>query len=133
MQSPAYVFAVAAVVGVAAWAYSVNYETRAAEKRVLELQARIAEEREAISVLDVEWVWLNRPDRIEHLVGLHAAELGLMPLDPAHYAPLGLVAYPREDLNLPPLALQARGRGDALLPMTLPDAIDLMRVSGGGQ
>ncbi|MEL6600258.1 MAG: cell division protein FtsL [Pseudomonadota bacterium] len=133
MQSPVYVCAVALVVAVATWAYAVNYETRAAEKRVHVLQDSIAAEREAIGVLDVEWVYLNRPERIEHLVGIHAAQLGLMPLDPAHYAPLGLVAYPRADHNVPPLALQVRGRSDALLPMTLPDAMELMRVSGEAQ
>ena len=121
MKSPIYVLAIAMVVGVAFWAYQVNYRTKAALERVDQLQREIAAEREAIGVLRVEWAWLNRPERLEALVELHLATLGLMPLHPDHFGELRMVAYPVHDMvvSAPVLPVAA---GEARLPMTLQEA-----------
>src|SRR5690606_13090979 len=57
--------------------YTVNYDTRAALDRISELRARIAEERETLQVLRVEWAWLNAPDRLARLVVEHNDRLEL--------------------------------------------------------
>ncbi|MGB0498736.1 MAG: cell division protein FtsL [Rubricella sp.] len=116
---------VAVVVAVASWAYSVNYAAIAAEERVEALEAAIAEERRALRVLAVEWAWLNRPERLTGLVARYNTELGLMPLDPAHYGDIRTVAYPVDDL-LAPRPVPQPGRGP-LLPMTLDEALMLSR------
>lgn len=121
MKSPIYVLAIALVVGVAFWAYQVNYRTRAALEQVAQLQRSIAAEREQISVLQVEWAWLNRPERLEALVELHLATLGLMPLHPDHFGELRMVAYPVQDIFVAPPVLPVAA-GQARLPMTLIEA-----------
>jgi hypothetical protein len=56
--------AVVMVVVSATWAYRVNYATQEAMNRVADLEAAISAEREALAVLDAEWAYLNRPDRL---------------------------------------------------------------------
>lgn len=103
---------------VASWTYTINYAARDAAVRVAELEAAVAAEREAIKVLKVEWTWLNRPERLEALVARHSVELGLMPLDPAHYGRVSMIAFPDTGLNpappAPPLSPER-----PTLPMTL--------------
>ncbi|QPH53010.1 cell division protein FtsL [Pontivivens ytuae] len=127
MKSPIYVLAVALVVAVASWAYEVNYRTKAALENVAELRAEIAQTRETISVLRVEWAWLNRPERLERLTAMHFDRLGLMPLDPQHFGELSMVAYPVED----PAAISSRMplNRDFRLPMTM-DEVTQTYVEG---
>ena len=132
MKSPIYVLAIALVVGVAFWAYQVNYRTKAALERVDDLQREIAAEREAIGVLRVEWAWLNRPERLEALVELHLATLGLIPLHPEHFGELRMVAYPVQDIFVPPPALDA-ANGPMRLPMTLEEAGLVVPVAETGR
>jgi hypothetical protein len=85
------------MVGVCAtWAYRVNYATQEALNRLADLRAAIAAEREALSVLNAEWAYLNRPDRLAALVAGPGAGLGLVPLQPEHFAAAGMVAFPPE-------------------------------------
>ena len=44
----------------ATWAYRVNYATQEAMGRLADLRQDIADEREAIAVLEAEWAYLNR-------------------------------------------------------------------------
>ncbi|HVH01602.1 MAG TPA: cell division protein FtsL [Amaricoccus sp.] len=78
----------------ATWAYRVNYATQEALNRVADLEADIAREREALAVLDAEWAYLNRPDRLRILVDANAAALGLVPLDPAQYGEAAMIPFP---------------------------------------
>jgi hypothetical protein len=80
----------------ATWAYRVNYATQEALNRVADLEAEIAREREALAVLDAEWAYLNRPDRLRAFVDANAAALGLVPLDPAQYGETAMVSFPPE-------------------------------------
>lgn len=78
----------------ATWAYRVNNETRDAMGRVASLQREIRSERETIAVLEAEWAYLNRPDRLLALSEEHFTELRLMPLHPDHFSDPMKVAYP---------------------------------------
>jgi hypothetical protein len=96
------------VVVFATWTYRVNYATQEALSRVGELRATVAREREAIAVLEAEWAYLNRPDRLRALVGLHADALQLAPLDPGQFAEAAMVAFPPEEESPLPAGGEAR-------------------------
>jgi hypothetical protein len=74
----------------------VNYATQEALNRVADLSAAIAAEREALGVLEAEWAYLNRPDRLRALVTAHSELLQLVELEPAHFGEAAMVAYPPE-------------------------------------
>ena len=74
--------AIVLVVICATWAYRVNYATQEAMNRVADLESRSPREREALAVLNAEWAYLNRPDRLRALVAANAEALGLVELTP---------------------------------------------------
>jgi hypothetical protein len=92
------------VVVSATWAYRVNYATQEAMGRLDDLRQQIAHEHEAIAVLEAEWDYLNRPDRLAALVAANAAELGLAELTPEQFGEATMVAFPPE-----PVAVVAAG------------------------
>jgi len=85
----------AVTISAAYWAYNENYRTQAALKRIKKLQTEIGDEREAISVLNAEWAYLNRPERLRDLVDLNFADLMLVPLSSDHFGEADHVAYPK--------------------------------------
>lgn len=90
----------------ATWAYRVNYATQEALNRVADLED-IAQEREALAVLDAEWAFLNRPDRLRALVTANAAALGLQDLTPDQFGDVAMVAFPPDpDATAPTPASQ---------------------------
>ncbi|SFH77535.1 cell division protein FtsL [Albimonas pacifica] len=93
MRSLLYVSALALVCVVAIWAYRVINDTQDLAAEVEALHAQIAREREAIAVLHAEWAWLNRPERLDRLVALHAEELALQPLTPVQFGEAAAVAF----------------------------------------
>ncbi|MBL4874663.1 MAG: cell division protein FtsL [Rhodobacteraceae bacterium] len=78
----------------ATWAYRVNNDTREALGRVAGIQREMQSKREAIAVLDAEWAYLNRPDRLLALSEEHFTKLRLMPLNPDHFSDLAKVPFP---------------------------------------
>lgn len=84
------------VVVSATWAYRVNYATQEAMGRVADLRQEIAHEREAIAVLDAEWAYLNRPDRLKALVAANEAALQLKELTPDQFGEASMVPFPPE-------------------------------------
>lgn len=96
MRILAYILACALVVAFGYWAYQVNYTTQEAVARVDRLRDNIAREREEIAMLQAEWAYLNRPDRLRLLAEQYFDELHLMPLTPQHFGDPGEVAYPPE-------------------------------------
>ena len=88
------------VVVSATWAYRVNYATQEAMGRLADLRQDIADEREAIAVLEAEWAYLNRPDRLKALVAANAAALGLAELTPDQFGEASMVAFPPEPEDL---------------------------------
>ncbi len=81
------------IIAIAAWTYNVNYNTRTTLDRVEELRIKIANEREALQVLRVEWAYLNAPGRLEALVARYNDKLQLVPVVPEM---LGAVDAPPE-------------------------------------
>lgn len=89
------------ILAVAAWAYGVNYRTAHALKTVERLRGEIAEAREDVQVLSVEWAYLNQPERLREMVETHQDSLGLAPLAPEHHGDLAAVPYPAQDADDP--------------------------------
>jgi hypothetical protein len=56
----------------------VSYEVRDREEKLAAIHREILAHQEAIHVLEAEWSFLNRPDRLEALVRRH---LEMVPLD----------------------------------------------------
>lgn len=69
--------AIACLIGSAAYAYSIKYDTLFQAERVAKAKGQIARQREAIAVLKAEWQHLNRPDRLQAAAEKH---LDLQPL-----------------------------------------------------
>lgn len=96
MKLVLYLSGMVMVVVCATWAYRVNYATQEALGRVADLRDEIAAEREAIAVLNAEWEYLNRPDRLMQLVKANADELGLEELTPAQFGEVASAPFPPE-------------------------------------
>ena len=111
-----YLLCCSAVVSLAYWAYKENYQTQASVRRVNDLHTQISQEREAISILNAEWAYLNRPERLRELVDLNFNDLMLLPLMPEHFADVELVAYPRLELDISdikdPISVQSSENGE---------------------
>lgn len=88
------VFAALAVMALAFWAYHENYATKAALDDVARLEREIADQREALAVLNAEWAYLNRPDRLRDLVELNFDRLRLLPMLPEHFGTVSDIPYP---------------------------------------
>ena len=69
--------AILSLIGSAAYAYSIKYDTLFQAERVAKAKGQIARQREAIAVLKAEWQHLNRPDRLQGAAEKH---LDLQPL-----------------------------------------------------
>lgn len=94
----------------AVWAYGVNYKTMSGFDRVDDLRHQIAEEREALQVLRVEWAYMNRPERLARLVSLHNDRLGLVPMGPESLQEAIVIPFPNGKLEVEvPLATAAEG------------------------
>ena len=89
-----------AVVTLAFWAYSQNYQTQLALRNAQELQREIGDLREQLGVLKAEWAYLNRPDNLRELAEINFDRLGLLPLTPRHFDRIDQVAFPT-DLGFP--------------------------------
>jgi hypothetical protein len=86
---------IAAVLGLAFWAYSENYRTQGELKEVRALRAEILDLRESLGVLRAEWAYLNRPDRLRELADINFERLQLLPLDLAQFGEVTEVSYPQ--------------------------------------
>lgn len=69
--------------------YSFEHRMRAGERALARLSGEITEERETIRLLDAEWSYLSRPERLERLAREH---VGMGPVAPAQF-------IPREELS----------------------------------
>lgn len=94
MRGFIYVMAFLGLLGLGAWAYSENYDMRAQERQIAELQAEIGAMRDEISTQRAEWAYLSRPERLRELVNLNFDRLELMPMEPAQLGSARAVAYP---------------------------------------
>ena len=58
--------------------YLVKYSVQNIQHDVVTLKAELGNEKESLHLLNAEWAYLNRPDRLHHLAEAH---LNLVPLD----------------------------------------------------
>ena len=101
MRNLMFFLSAVAVMGLAFWAYRENYRTQAEISQVKALQAEIRQLKESLSMLNAEWAYLNRPDRLRELADLNFARLGLLPLNPEQFGDVAAITYP--DIVLPPI------------------------------
>jgi hypothetical protein len=86
------------VMGLGFWSYQENYKTRDAISDVRGLHAQIGAAHERLRVLQAEWAYLNRPDRLRDLAELNFDRLGLMPLMPDAFGDVANIIYPIPDI-----------------------------------
>ena len=69
-----------AVCFVALWVglYLVKYSVQNIQRDVVAMRDNLGREKESLHLLNAEWAYLNRPDRLERLADRH---LDLVPLD----------------------------------------------------
>ena len=94
MKSLLYFCASAAVMVLAVWAYHENNQTRQTLNEVASLQGEIGSLREKLAILNAEWAYLNRPDRLMELADLNFDRLGLLPLRPEQFGRVDEIARP---------------------------------------
>lgn len=82
MRGVLYVLAALAVIGLGFWAYTENHKTREEVKQARVLHSQIGAAHERLNMLQAEWAYLNRPDRLRDLAELNFDRLGLLPLMP---------------------------------------------------
>ena len=58
--------------------YLVKYSVQGVQRDVATLKRNLAVEKESLHLLNAEWAYLNRPDRLQKLAARH---LDLVPLD----------------------------------------------------
>lgn len=91
MRTLFYLFSSCLLILSAYWAYSVNYTTRAAERRVALIERQIIEETDKIEVLRAEWAYLNRPERLTRLAEANFEILRLVPVRADHFGDIASV------------------------------------------
>ncbi len=97
MRSLFYFLSAMMVIGLAFWAYRENYETQEAQAEAEQLQREISHARQRLRVLNAEWAYLNRPDRLRDLADLNFDKLGLLPLQPYQFGRIDQVMFPEDD------------------------------------
>ncbi|MGB0799662.1 MAG: cell division protein FtsL, partial [Planktomarina sp.] len=87
------------VMGLALWAYSENYTTKQTLDEVSQLNRDIVEAKSRLRVLNAEWAYLNRPERLLALANDNFDDLQLLQLTPDHFARIDEVPYPQAPLG----------------------------------
>jgi len=72
-----HIIAISLLIASAGYAYSVKYDTLFYVEQVAKLKSKVQRERDAIAVLQAEWQYLDRPDRLQAAADQH---LDLQPL-----------------------------------------------------
>ena len=79
------IFSLIFTLGLGLWAYKTNYASRSALLRVESIKKQIDHERYQIKILNAEWEFLNRPERLRKLVEYYFDELRLIPISPQNF------------------------------------------------
>ncbi|MBN8827907.1 MAG: hypothetical protein J0H68_04300 [Sphingobacteriia bacterium] len=75
--------------------FHVKYQVQNMNKDLLSLKKQLIEENEAIKVLEAEWAYLNKPQRLKSIVSMHLTNM--VPLD---ITQLGFKKEKKEESNL---------------------------------
>ena len=97
--------------GLGLWAYKINYESRAADQRVKELENSIRSAYREVKILNAEWAHLNNPDRLRKLVEYHFFELRLNPINPDDFISFSEVHLGQSSENGPTALVGKRFAG----------------------
>ena len=97
----------------AAWAYRVNYETRDVVRNLKTLQIEIARQEDKRIMLEGEWAYLNRPERLSWLSEKFFSKLHLMPMSAENFAEIDAIKISV------PLELNHSNEGHALDKATI--------------
>lgn len=100
MRSLFYLLTALGVIGLATWAYRENHLTQQAMNTRTGLEREIARLEAEIAVQQVEWAYLNRPDRLRALVDVNFDALRLVPITADHFGEIGDIAYPTPQARL---------------------------------
>ncbi|SDE51148.1 cell division protein FtsL [Limimaricola pyoseonensis] len=101
MRGVIYVLVALGVVGLGFWAYQENYRTQQSLRDVRKLYSQIGAAHARLGMLNAEWAYLNRPDRLRDLADLNFDRLALLPMTPEAFGHVGQVGFPPE--MLPPI------------------------------
>lgn len=124
--------AIVGLIGSAAYAYSIKYDTLLASEKLLKLKSQVQREREGVAVLKAEWQLLNRPERLQaaadrylpdiRAVNMH--QLGRFQDLPAKPERTDEIAKKLEALSLaePTATPRERRPSEARTPSTTPKA-----------
>jgi len=101
------------VVAVGYAMFQVKYEVMQQEETLARLNREIADSREQIRVIDAEWSYLTRPDRLKRLA---ARYLNLAPIAAAQIGELSTVP---ERPDAPPALVAKRNPASPAQPVTI--------------
>ena len=112
------------VMGLAYWSYSENYKTRDSLRTAASLQREIGSSRETLSVLQAEWAYLNRPERLADLADLNFERLQLLPINSDQFGLVTQVGFPPATFDINELtgSVDVRGQIDPA-EQTSPDGV----------
>jgi hypothetical protein len=80
------------------WAYNENYGTRTSLGEMRKLHQQMGMLQDRLNMLEDEWAYLNRPDRLRDLAQLNFDRLRLLPLTPEAFGRIGQVEHTNEFL-----------------------------------
>jgi hypothetical protein len=80
-----------AVVALGFWGYTETDRTRASLRDVQALNDRIGAAHVRLRMLNAEWAYLNRPDRLADMAAANFDRLGLLPLRPDGFGTIGQI------------------------------------------
>ncbi len=97
MKGLVYLLAGASFLGLGFWAYQENYATQASLRELRSLNREIGAAHARINMLQAEWAYLSRPDRLRDLVNLNYQRLMLVPLMPESFDSMAHIPERPED------------------------------------
>tara|TARA_Y100000022_G_scaffold16108_1_gene12437 strand:- start:2158 stop:2526 length:369 start_codon:yes stop_codon:yes gene_type:complete len=100
LRSLIYTLTFACLVGLAFWAYQENIKTKNVIAKTEQLQKDIGIARARLSILNAEWAYLNRPERLSELVDLNFDQLQLVPLRASNFSEIRNINF-LHDPDLP--------------------------------
>ena len=84
------------VLALAVWAYRENDRTQEVLRELARIEREIGRTHESLAMLEAEWAFLNRPERLRELAAMTWAQLGLGPMRPAAFGEIREIPYADE-------------------------------------